>query len=61
MRCLIISPCLILGREEDAADQFAAYLLLQFAKSDARRLIAGVAYSYQDRRIQAEHEEKSLR
>jgi hypothetical protein len=36
----------ILGREEDAADQFAAYLLLQFAKSDARRLIAGVAYAY---------------
>src|SRR5712672_3395837 len=36
----------ILGREEDAADQFAAYLLLQFASTDARRLIAGVAYSY---------------
>ena len=36
----------ILGREEDAADQFAAYLLLQFAKSDARRLMVGVAYSY---------------
>ena len=28
----------ILGREEDAADQFAAYVLLQFAESDARRL-----------------------
>jgi Putative metallopeptidase len=36
----------ILGREEDAADQFAAYLLLQFAESDARRLMLGVAYSY---------------
>jgi hypothetical protein len=36
----------LLGREEDAADQFAAYLLLQFAKSDARRLIAGTAYAY---------------
>jgi hypothetical protein len=36
----------VLGREEDAADQFAAYLLLQFAKSDARRLIVGTAYSY---------------
>ena len=35
----------VLGREEDAADQFAAYVLLQFAKSDARRLIAGVAYT----------------
>jgi hypothetical protein len=36
----------ILGREEDAADQFAAYILLQFAKNDARRLIAGTAYAY---------------
>jgi hypothetical protein len=36
----------VLGREEDAADQFAAYLLLQFAEADARRLIYGVAYSY---------------
>jgi Putative metallopeptidase len=36
----------IFGREEDAADQFAAYFLLQFAKSDARRLVLGVAYSY---------------
>jgi Putative metallopeptidase len=36
----------IMGREEDAADQFAAYLLLQFAKDDARRLILGVAYAY---------------
>ena len=35
----------VLGREEDAADQFATYVLLQFAKSDARRLIAGVAYT----------------
>src|SRR3954451_25356137 len=36
----------IFGREEDAADQFAAYFLLQFAKSSARRLIVGVAYAY---------------
>ena len=36
----------VLGREEDAADQFAAYFLLQFAKSDARKLIVGVAYTY---------------
>jgi Putative metallopeptidase len=36
----------VLGREEDAADQFAAYVLLQFAESDARRLIYGVGYSY---------------
>jgi hypothetical protein len=36
----------VFGREEDAADQFAAYLLLHFAKNDARRLIGGVAYTY---------------
>jgi hypothetical protein len=36
----------ILGREEDAADQFSAYFLLTFAKDDARRLLAGVAYDY---------------
>jgi hypothetical protein len=35
----------VLGREEDAADQFAAYILLQFGKQDARRLITGVAYT----------------
>jgi hypothetical protein len=33
-----------LGREEDAADEFSAYVLLQRAKEDARRLILGVAY-----------------
>lgn len=33
-----------LGREESAADQFAAYVLLQRAKDEARRLILGVAY-----------------
>ena len=36
----------ILGREEDAADEFAAYFLLRFGGSDARRLIAGAAYAY---------------
>ena len=36
----------VLGREEDAADQFSAYLLLQFSKNDARRLIGGTAYAY---------------
>jgi Putative metallopeptidase len=36
----------ILGREEDAADQFAAYFWLQADKNDARRLLAGVAYEY---------------
>jgi hypothetical protein len=33
-----------LGREEDAADQFSAYILLQLGKDSARRLILGVAY-----------------
>ncbi|MBO0758490.1 MAG: hypothetical protein J2P54_21775, partial [Bradyrhizobiaceae bacterium] len=33
-----------LGREEDAADQFSAYVLLRRSKEDARRLILGVAY-----------------
>jgi hypothetical protein len=36
----------VFGREEDAADQLAAYILLQFGKSEARRLIAGTAYAY---------------
>jgi hypothetical protein len=34
----------VFGREEDAADQFSAYILLQFAPADARRLIHGVAF-----------------
>lgn len=32
------------GREEDAADYFATYVLLQFAKEDARRLILGASF-----------------
>lgn len=36
----------ILGREEDAADQFAAYAMLQLGDRVARRMIAGVAYMY---------------
>jgi len=36
----------IFGREEDAADQFSAYLMLQFDKERARRLILGTAYYY---------------
>jgi len=35
----------VLGREEDAADFFSIYLLLQFPREDARRLIEGVAFS----------------
>jgi hypothetical protein len=36
----------VLGREEDAADQVSAYIMLQFGKVEARRLIGGVAYAY---------------
>jgi len=38
----------ILGRPEEAADQFSAYIMLQFGKADARRLITGAAYSYKE-------------
>jgi hypothetical protein len=31
------------GRQEDVADYFATYVLLQFAKDDARRLILGTS------------------
>jgi Putative metallopeptidase len=41
----------VLGREEDAADQVSAYLMLHLGKAEARRLIEGVAYAY---RIEAE-------
>jgi hypothetical protein len=34
------------GREEDAADQLAAYLYLQLGEDEARRLIRGTAYNY---------------
>jgi hypothetical protein len=36
----------VIGREEDAADQFSAYIMLQFGKEDAHRLIEGSAYQY---------------
>ena len=36
----------LFGRQEDDADQFATYIMLQFGKADARRLIAGAAHSY---------------
>jgi hypothetical protein len=35
----------VLGREEDAADQFATYIMLQFGKEQARRLVGGAAYA----------------
>ena len=37
----------VFGYQEDAADQFAGYIILQFGKADARRLILGAAHSYQ--------------
>ena len=36
----------ILGREEDAADQFAAYAILSVDKADAKRLIGGTAWMW---------------
>jgi len=36
----------VFGREEDAADQVAAYLTLQLGKHEARRQIGGTAYAY---------------
>jgi hypothetical protein len=36
----------IFGNAEDAADQFATYIMLQFGKEQARALIGGAAYSY---------------
>jgi hypothetical protein len=36
----------VFGREEDAADQFSAYIMLHLGKGEARRLIAGTAYTY---------------
>ena len=36
----------VFGREEDAADQFAAYMTLQLGKAEARRLIGGTANAY---------------
>jgi hypothetical protein len=36
----------VLGREEDAADQFSAFIMLRLDKERARRLILGTAYGY---------------
>jgi hypothetical protein len=38
----------ILGEPEDAADGFATYMMLQIGKAEARRLIFGAAYSYNE-------------
>ena len=36
----------IFGRPEDAADNFATYIMLQFGKEQARRLIGGAAWAW---------------
>jgi hypothetical protein len=36
----------VFGRQEDAADEFATYIMLQFGGETAHRLIRGAAYSY---------------
>jgi hypothetical protein len=36
----------IFCREEDAADNFATYLMLQFGRGQARRLIGGAAWAW---------------
>ena len=36
----------VLGRQEDAADQFSAYIMLRLSKGEARRMILGSAYHY---------------
>jgi hypothetical protein len=36
----------VMGREEDAADNFATYLMLRFGHEESRALIIGAAYSY---------------
>jgi hypothetical protein len=38
----------VLGREEDAADLFSAYIMLNLSTADARRLILGNAYQYKE-------------
>ncbi len=38
----------VFGRQEDAADQFATYILLQFGGERAYKLIAGAAYGYHE-------------
>jgi hypothetical protein len=36
----------VFGREEDAADQMAAYFMLHLGRKEARRLIGGASYAY---------------
>ena len=36
----------IFGHEEDAADNFATYIMLQFGEGQAHRLIGGAAWAW---------------
>jgi Putative metallopeptidase len=38
----------LFGRPEDAADQFAAFMMLKLGKDQARRLIGGAAFTYKE-------------
>ena len=38
----------VFGREEDAADLFATYVMLQFRNNQARKFLGGAAYSYME-------------
>src|SRR5690606_23753588 len=38
----------VFGGGENAADQFATYIMLQFGKDQARRLVLAAAYSYRN-------------
>jgi hypothetical protein len=51
----------VLGREEDAADQVAAYIYLQLGKADARRLIMGTAHAFKTEAEAAAAESPSLK
>jgi hypothetical protein len=50
----------VFGREEDAADQVAAYITLHLNKAEARRLILGTAYAYKNE-IAAEKRPRTTR
>jgi hypothetical protein len=43
----------VFGREEDAADQVSAYIILQLGKVEAGRLIGGIAYAYKTEAVAA--------
>jgi hypothetical protein len=38
----------VFGKGEDAADDFSTYIMLQFGKEQAHKLITGAAYSYKN-------------